>query len=169
MDIHRFEKLWIAAAMVLIVGFVATVAYGAVGAGIEMVNDEGGQIDPDAVNEHPDFSEPGVEQVGENHYAVYVVAERFQFRPGSIDPIRVPTNATVTFYLTSSDVVHGFQLAGTNLNTMVIPGQIAQVSTEFDEPGTYGIICNEYCGAAHHQMEGTMEVVPEDEYEGGDG
>jgi cytochrome c oxidase subunit 2 len=50
---------------------------------------------------------------------------------------------------------------------MVIPGQVATITVEFDEPGEYGILCNEYCGSGHHDMEGKLIVVPEDEYEGG--
>jgi cytochrome c oxidase subunit 2 len=73
----------------------------------------------------------------------------------------------VTFYVTSEDVVHGFSLAGTNVNTMVIPGQIGKFTVEFEETGTYGALCNEYCGAQHHQMAGEVEVVERSEFEGG--
>ncbi|MFB6310459.1 MAG: cytochrome C oxidase subunit II, partial [Salinirussus sp.] len=35
MDIHRFEKWWLAAALLLIVVFIGTVTYGAVVVGVE--------------------------------------------------------------------------------------------------------------------------------------
>ncbi|MDG5775921.1 cytochrome c oxidase subunit II [Haloarculaceae archaeon H-GB2-1] len=167
MEIHRFEKLWLAAGILLIVGFIATVTYGAVGEGVAMVNDDGGTIDPTKVSEDANFSDPGVEQVGPHEYEAHIVAQQFLFKPGTSTPIRVPANSTVTFYVTSSDVVHGFNIVGTNVNTMVIPGQVAKMKVRFEEPREYGIVCNEYCGAGHHTMAGTIEVVPEDDYEGG--
>lgn len=164
MEIHRFETMWLAASLVMIVAWIATVTYGAVGVGIPMIDDSGGTIDPSDLNAHDGFDEPGVYQVSENHYAVYIVAQQFSFIPGSTDPIRVPANSRVTFYVTSGDVVHGFQIVGTNVNSMVIPGQISEFTVEFDDPQTYDIQCNEYCGAGHHTMIGTLEVVPQSQF-----
>ncbi|OYR64826.1 cytochrome C oxidase subunit II, partial [Halorubrum sp. E3] len=101
-------------------------------------------------------------------YAAYVVARQFGFQP---DPIVVPANSTVTFYVTSADVIHGFEVAGTNANTMVVPGEVSEITVETDGPAEYGLICNEYCGAGHHVMEGKVNVVSQAEFEssGGDG
>lgn len=165
MEVHHFEKLWTALAILLIVAFIGTVTYGAVGAGVTMVSDSGGQVDAANLDQHPQFGDPGVRQVGPDHYAVYIVSEQFQFRPGTNNPIRVPADTKITFYITTSDVTHGFNLVGTNVNVMVIPGQVSQISVTFDEPGSYGIVCHEYCGAGHHTMEGSLVVVPESQYE----
>ena len=154
MEIHRYEKLWTAAALLLIVGFIATVTYGALGPGVTMVDDSGGTIDSGSLGE-TQFGDPGVTQTGENQYEVHVVARQFLFQPGTGSPIRVPANSEVTFYITSADVVHGFEVAGTN---------VSEVTVRFDEPAQYGIVCHEYCGAAHHTMAGQLVVVPEDEY-----
>jgi cytochrome c oxidase subunit 2 len=171
MEIHRFEKLWLVAALLLIVGFIATVTYGAVGAGVEMVDDDGGTVDQTAIaNNNYDganFREPGVYQTGENTFDVYVVSRQFLFQPGTSSPIRLPAGSTVTFYITSADVIHGFEIPGTNVNSMAIPGQVAKITVRFEETGQYGIVCHEYCGAGHHTMEGSIEIVPESEYEGG--
>jgi cytochrome c oxidase subunit 2 len=166
MEIHRFEKVWLGVALVLIVGLIATVTYGALGAGVAMVDDSGGTVDSDAVTESPNFREPGLYETGEDEYAVYVVARRFSFQPGTSSPIRLPAGSRVTFYVTSADVVHGFELAGTNVNTMAIPGQVAKITVEFDDPGEYDIVCHEYCGSAHHTMVGDVTVVPQSEYQG---
>jgi cytochrome c oxidase subunit 2 len=161
MHVHRFERLWLVAALLLIVLFVGTVTYGAVGAGFGMVDAEGGELDPTDPVGDDGFEEPGVYNASESgHFDVYVVARRFVFQPGTNSPIRVPVNSTVTFHVASGDVVHGFEIVGTNINTMAIPGQKAVVTAEFDEAGEYGIVCNEYCGSAHHEMAGTLEVVP---------
>lgn len=166
MHVHKYEKIWLVASLVLIVGFIVTITYGAVGLGIAMVDDEVDSIDPTGLNDDPRFSEPRVEQVGDGQYEVYVVASQFLFRP---DPIEVPADREVTIYLTSADVIHGFEIVGTNVNSMAIPGEVSKMTVVFEEPGEYGIICNEYCGAAHHDMEGTIVVHPGDEFEtGGD-
>ena len=164
MEIHRFEKLWVALALLLIVGIIGTVTYGAVGAGVKMVDDSGGTVDANALNDHPRFGEPGTYQAGQNEYDVYVISRQFLFEPGTNEPIRVPAGSTVTFHITSSDVVHGFEMPGTNINTMVIPGQVARITVQFEEVRNYGIICHEYCGAAHHTMEGQLQVVPPSEF-----
>ncbi|RJX49904.1 cytochrome c oxidase subunit II [Halonotius pteroides] len=166
MNIHSYEKIWLVVAILLIVGFISTVTYGATAVGIDMVDDEGGTVNASALDEDPRFSEPRVEQVGDNEYEAYVIAQQYIFNP---DPIRVPANSTVTFFITSPDVIHGFEIVGTNANTMVIPGQVAKITVNFNDPGEYGIVCHEYCGSGHHTMEGSVVVQPEDEFEpGGD-
>ena len=170
MHIHAYEKIWLAASVLLILFLLGSVTYGAVGPGVAMVSDTEPTIDPGALDEDDRFSEPRVERVGENEYAAYVVARQYGFQP---DPIVVPANSTVTFYVTSADVTHGFEVAGTNLNTMVIPGEVSEVTVETSGPEAYGIVCNEYCGAGHHVMQGNLEVVSQSEFDertsGGDG
>ena len=168
MEIHRYEAVWIGVSLLLIVGWIATVTYGAVGVGITMIDDSGGTVaDPQDPTASSNFDEPGVYRTGPDDYAVYVIARQFLFEPGTSEAIRVPAGSTVTLYVTSADVIHGFEVAGTNVNAMVIPAQVTKLTVEFEEPGTYGIQCNEYCGAAHHTMEGRLVVVPADEFEGG--
>jgi cytochrome c oxidase subunit 2 len=166
MHVHRYEKLWLGASLLLIVGFIATITYGAVGAGVEMIGNDN-SVDPDSLSEHEAFSDQGVEKGDEpGAYDVYLVALQYSFGAASgREGITLPANSTVTFHVTSKDVIHGFQLVGTNVNTMVIPGEVSVITVEFDDPGTYGIVCNEYCGAGHHQMQGEIKVVPESEYE----
>jgi cytochrome c oxidase subunit 2 len=72
--------------------------------------------------------------------------------------IRVPVRTPVTFRVTSSDVLHGFQIVGTNVNLTVSPGYVSEVTTTFARPGEYLIVCNEYCGLAHHLMQGRVIV-----------
>jgi cytochrome c oxidase subunit 2 len=168
MEIHRFESVWILVSILLILGFIGTVTYGAVGIGIQMVDESGGTIDdPTNPTASEAFRDPGVYQTGQNQYDVYIIAQQFLFTPGTSQPIQLPANSRVTFHITSTDVIHGFDVSGTNLNVMVIPGQIATITADFEDPATYGIVCNEYCGAAHHSMEGRLEVVPQAEFEGG--
>jgi cytochrome c oxidase subunit 2 len=164
MEVHRFEKVWIVAALVLVLLFIGTITYGAVDAGVVMVDDSGGQTNTTDPVDGENFREPGVYRTGEDEYDVYVLAQRFSYQPGTGQPIRIPAGSTVTFHVASKDVLHGFELAGTNVNTMAIPGQVATLTAEFDEPDQYGIICNEYCGEGHHEMAGEVVVVPQSEF-----
>ncbi|WP_254863027.1 cupredoxin domain-containing protein [Halovivax gelatinilyticus] len=162
MNIHTYERLWLAGAMVLIVGFVATITYGSVGLGIVMIGDDEDVLAPGEIDDDERFADPGVEQVGENEYEAHVVAMTFIYQP---DTIEIPAGNEVTFYVTSRDVIHSFTVVGTNVNTMVVPGEVSTMTVEFDEPGEYGILCNEYCGSGHHDMEAELVVVPEDEFD----
>ncbi|MFW5916840.1 MAG: cytochrome c oxidase subunit II [Halorubrum sp.] len=162
MHIHAYEKLWLALSIILILLLIGSVTYGAVGPGISMVAADEDPIDSEGLSEDDRFGEPRVEQVGENEYEAYVVAYQFGFDP---NPIVVPENSRVTFYVTSRDVIHGFEVAGTNANTMVVPGEVSDVTVDVGESQEYGLICNEYCGAAHHSMEGKVNVVSQSEFE----
>jgi cytochrome c oxidase subunit 2 len=64
----------------------------------------------------------------------------------------------VIFRLTSGDVIHGLQVAGTNVNAMAVPGYVSQFSYTFRKPGEYLITCHEYCGLVHHAMVGKLIV-----------
>jgi cytochrome c oxidase subunit 2 len=70
----------------------------------------------------------------------------------------------VKFRLTSADVIHGFLLPSTNVNTMVVPGFIAEVRTSFSRPGVYNMPCHEFCGSGHHGMWAHVKVVPKEQF-----
>jgi cytochrome c oxidase subunit 2 len=169
MHVHRFEKIWFGVSLLLIVGFIATIVYGAAGPGVAMVGDDGGTIDASAVadgnfEQTDNFREPGIYEEDDGIH-VYIVARQFLFNPGTSQPIDVPAGETITFHVTAADVTHGFNLAGTNVNTMVIPGQVAKFEVTFDETGEYGIVCHEYCGSGHHTMAGKLNVVSQSNFE----
>ncbi|MFB6098077.1 MAG: cytochrome c oxidase subunit II [Salinibacter sp.] len=166
MHVHRFEKLWIGLSLLLIASFIGIVLFGFTVMDLKVPGVGGGkQVNPATVLTKKPFSKPGVRKINENHYEVYMVAQQFLFRPGSTQPLTLPAGVKVTFHMTSPDVIHGFEVPGTNLNSMVIPGQVATFTTRFPEPKTYGIICHEYCGAAHHNMQGKIKVVPKSEFD----
>jgi cytochrome c oxidase subunit 2 len=80
----------------------------------------------------------------------------------AFDPkeIRVPVGSEVTFKITSRDVTHGMYVEKTNINIMIVPGQISEVTHVFDQPGTFAYVCHEYCGVGHQAMSGTIIVEP---------
>jgi cytochrome c oxidase subunit 2 len=76
---------------------------------------------------------------------VRLIAEQYDFVPRCVD---VPADTPVKFRLTSADVVHGFLLPDTNVNTMVVPGFVAEIRTSFARAGNYEMPCHEFCGLA---------------------
>jgi cytochrome c oxidase subunit 2 len=92
---------------------------------------------------------------------VRLIAEQYDFVPHCV---RVPAQTPVKFRLTSADVVHGFLLPDTNVNTMVVPGFVAEVRTSFAEPVEYEMPCHEFCGLGHHGMWTRVSVAPKDQF-----
>jgi cytochrome c oxidase subunit 2 len=65
----------------------------------------------------------------------------------------------VKFRVTSSDVVHGFLIPDTNVNTMVVPGFVACTTA-----GEYAMPCHEFCGFGHQAMWAHVSVVPREQF-----
>jgi cytochrome c oxidase subunit II len=92
---------------------------------------------------------------------VRVIAQQYSFVPSCIV---VPTGTPVVFRVTSPDVIHGFLVAETNVNSMVVPGFVAEVRTRFDKPGEHLMPCHEYCSVGHEGMWARVKVVDRSEF-----
>ena len=82
-------------------------------------------IEPETVRTSSDFSSPRVEVNEDGSATVVAIAEMFRFEP---ETIRVPNRGPITFRVTSPDVIHGFQIVGTNVNLTVIPGYVLETT-----------------------------------------
>jgi cytochrome c oxidase subunit II len=153
MNVPLYEKFWMWASAVLIVAFLATIVVGVAGSALQPPSHVE-TIDPRTVWSDARFAKRGV-TVDERGVTVVLIAMMFAFQPADI---RVPAGRPVTFRMTSADVTHGFQIVGTNGNTMVVPGYVSQFTTVFRTPGEYLIVCNEYCGLSHHLMSAKLIV-----------
>ncbi len=98
---------------------------------------------------------PKVNKIDEKTYQVFAVAQMWQFLPAEIS---IPAGSEVDFYLTSKDVVHGFHIYEKNVNMTAVYGGINKTTVKFDKPGVYKIVCHEYCGVGHQNMEGKVIV-----------
>lgn len=158
-DIHidRYEGLWMRITLVVIVIFIAAITVASLAFNI-VVPGVAGRVDPNNLDAPGNpFATPGVRELAPGKYEAYMIAQAWFFTP---NPIVVPENAEVTFYVTSRDIQHGFRVTDTNVNFMVLPGQVSKLTARFDTPGTYNIICHEYCGLGHHTMYGQIVVEP---------
>src|SRR5574342_146436 len=154
MKMHLDEKIWLALSFGMIMIFMLITGYQTFA--LEMGPPTHKEtIDPQKVDQTAPFDKPGIKQIDDNEYEVVMTLQIFSFNPGNIE---VPAGSTVHFIMTSKDVVHGFEVAGTNLNAMVMPGHITKISQKFDKPGKYLVLCNEYCGAGHQMTSTTITV-----------
>jgi cytochrome c oxidase subunit 2 len=101
------------------------------------------------------YSEPKVVKLDDSTYQVYMVAQMWNFEPSEIF---LPVGAEVDLYLTTKDVVHGFNIPDKSVNMMAVYGGINKTTIKFDEPGVYPIICHEYCGSGHQAMKSEIIV-----------
>ena len=154
MKMPRQEEVWLVISVAVLVLSMVFTGYQTFALGMGPPSNKE-TIDPQKVDETAPFDEPGVYQIGENEYEVVMTLQIFSFNPGDIE---IPAGSTVHFTMTSKDVVHGFQVAGTNLNAMVMPGHIQKITQKFDKPGEYLVLCNEYCGSGHQLMSTTITV-----------
>jgi len=72
----------------------------------------------------------------------------------------VPVGAPLEFHVTAADVNHSFGLYNVDgellTQTQAMPGYENRLAYTFREPGTYHVLCLEYCGLAHHVMATTI-------------
>lgn len=165
MHLHKYEKIWLTLGVGSLALFLVIIGFAAFWKGthpqshIEI-------IDPQNVEAHDSFKPEnlGLREVADGKYIVNIVASAFNYDLGKdadgnpVKTIRVPKGSTVLYQITTTDVVHGFNVAGTNVNMMVEPGHISRYEAVMKNAGEFTIVCNEYCGIGHHIMYGTVEV-----------
>ncbi|MDY0405734.1 cytochrome c oxidase subunit II [Virgibacillus sp. 179-BFC.A HS] len=165
MQLHKYEKIWLSFGIASLVFFLLLLGYGAFYKGTHPQS-HAETIDPNHVEANVSFQPEhlGLNKIAENRYVVNIVASTFNYDFGKdengnpVKNIRIPKGSNVLFQVTTKDVVHGFNAAGTNVNMIVEPGYVSSYETVLDKPGVYTILCNEYCGLGHHMMYATLEV-----------
>ncbi len=92
---------------------------------------------------------------------VRAIGQQYSFTPQCMV---VPTGTPITFRATSPDVIHGFLIQGTNINTMLVPGYISALPARFDRPGEHLMPCQEFCGVGHEGMWAKVKVIDKAEF-----
>ena len=107
------------------------------------------------------FFTPYGESAPPGSQVVAVEARQFAF---VLDETTIRAGEPVEFRLESADVNHGFGVYTEDdefvFQAQVVPDFETTVVHTFDEPGTYKVLCLEYCGLNHHAMVAQFEVVP---------
>ncbi|HEY6095215.1 MAG TPA: cytochrome C oxidase subunit II [Gallionellaceae bacterium] len=75
----------------------------------------------------------------------------------------LPVGKPIEFQVNAADVNHGFAIYDPNMRivtqTQAMPGVTNVLRYTFREPGTYRILCLEYCGVGHHTMMTELHLV----------
>ncbi|WP_198651556.1 hypothetical protein [Dyella sp. C11] len=158
----RIERRW----ALMVVGIVALLVAIVIFTGLHwamMPPSRVETIDPTRLHVDGEFIESNLGSAVESDGSVTVriVGQQYSFTPQCIV---VPTKTSVTFRATSSDVVHGMLITGTNINSMLEPGYVATFKTQFDTPGDHLMPCHEYCGVGHEAMWANVKVVDKEDF-----
>jgi len=148
----RLEKKVLYVAITLMLVFTVLVVYAGMGLGIVL---------PTCNDRITPFTEGKVIPKENNQFEVHYVARMWSFEPAELV---LPEKAEVDLYVSALDVDHGFEVPGTNLNLMAIPGSVNFAHQRFEKRGEYLVICHEYCGLNHQNMTGKIRVVSREEY-----
>ena len=97
-------------------------------------------------------AEAGRPPAGED---VYMLARLWEFWP----ILELKKGKSYRFHMSSADWQHGFSLQPTNINISVHPEYEHVITLTPTQSGTFGIVCNEFCGIGHHTMTGRIRVV----------
>lgn len=154
--LHPYERIWLIASAALLVVFAIVITLAALSGGIAVPSPVA-RVNPQTVDKEGPFATPGLRELAPGKYEAYIMSQIWSFNPREIT---VPAGSTVTFYVTSKDVQHGFHLDGTNINMQIVPGQVSKLTAKLDKPGEYNFICHEYCGVGHAAMFGKVIVTP---------
>jgi cytochrome c oxidase subunit II len=160
--VARTEKRWAMTMAVMLVVMLAVIILTSVAGALHPASNVE-VINPRTLHLGGEFVESnlGTAIEPDGSATVRLIAEQYDFVPHCV---RVPAQTPVKFRLTSADVIHGFLLPDTNVNTMVVPGFVAEVRTSFARPGAYHMACNEFCGLGHHGMWTRVIVAPPDRF-----
>jgi cytochrome c oxidase subunit II len=155
LHVDKYEGAWMRLSVVVLVIFFLAIAVSAFSVGFQ-VPGAYQRIEPDQLFvEGSPWAQPVLRELAPGKYEVHIRAQIWIFTPNEI---RIPAGSTVTFYATSQDVQHGIKITKTNINMMILPGQVSTLTHTFTQPGTHEFICHEYCGQLHHTMYGRIIV-----------
>lgn len=80
----------------------------------------------------------------------------------TVSPARVQPGVIVAD-VRSVDVAHGvgiYDPDGKMIKQVnVSPGVVQRMKVKIEKPGTYSVLCMEFCGVDHHRMKNTFEVT----------
>jgi cytochrome c oxidase subunit II len=153
----RIERRWAMLAVALIGVLIAMVIY----TGLHWAMMPPSRVEtirPESLHVAGEFVESNLGSAVEPDGSVTVrmVAQQYSFTPQCV---LVPTDTPITFRATSADVVHGFLVTGTNINSMVEPGYVSTFRTTFPQAADHLMPCHEYCGPGHQGMWAHVQVI----------
>lgn len=163
MGVDPYERNWMFVSIAMLVVFFGLVTVAGFALGIQVPGPDS-RVDPETLTDSGPFANPGLREIGPGEYEAYVVARTFLFEPRELV---VPVGSTVTIYVSSVDVQHGYKVQDTNINMQIVPGEVSKLTYTFDRVGEFPYICTEFCGLGHAAMFGVVKVIDGEVSEGG--
>ncbi|MDY7232101.1 cytochrome c oxidase subunit II [Hyalangium rubrum] len=102
---------------------------------------------------------------------VYVMGKQWMWKfaypegPNGVNVLHVPANRPVRLLITSRDVLHSFYVPAFRIKMDALPGRYTQIWFEATKPGTYQVLCTEYCGLSHSKMLAEVVVLAPEDFE----
>ncbi len=78
--------------------------------------------------------------------------------------LRVPVGKPVKLLITSKDVIHSFYLPAFRIKQDAVPGMQTYLWFQATQVGTFDVLCAQYCGLGHANMQTKLIVMPEKEF-----
>lgn len=122
------------------------------------------EVYPKAENRDPNAiwaaADASIQRRG-NRVEVKMFSIRSYFAPGEIE---VQQGDSVIIHVTNGeqerDMLHGFGIAGYNINLVMDPGETKTLRIRADKPGVFPFYCTNFCSAMHQEMQGYLLVKP---------
>jgi cytochrome c oxidase subunit 2 len=90
----------------------------------------------------------------------------FEYENGKKSPdLIAPLGRNIRCELISDDVIHGFYVPAFRIQQDAVPGLKTEVWFNATTPGSYYILCSQYCGRKHSAMIAKLIVVPPDQFD----
>jgi len=160
---ERVERRWATISVVVVALLIVMAAFAGIHEAVmPQVRIE--TVDPRTLHIAGEFIESNLGSAVEPDGSVTVraVGQQYSFTPQCIV---VPTDTPVTFRATSADVVHGFLIEHSTVNTMLVPGYVSTIATRFSKPAEVYMPCHEFCGVGHEGMWARIKIVDRAEFQ----
>ena len=86
---------------------------------------------------------------------IRISAKKFEFHPNRVT---AKLGQPMVLVLTSEDRIHGFKMPDFSVRTDIVPGQETRVRLIPDKAGSFGFLCDVFCGDGHEDMDGTLVI-----------
>ena len=102
---------------------------------------------------------------------MYVVGKQWMWKVQhptgvrEINEMHVPVGRNVRIFLGSEDVIHDYSIPAFRVKMDAVPGKITTLWFKATVPGTYHLLCMEYCGTKHSGMIGQVIAMEPQDYE----
>jgi cytochrome c oxidase subunit 2 len=160
---EQVERRWAMISIVIVTFMVVLAAFAGIHEAV-MPQTRIETVDPRTLHVAGEFIESNLGSAVEADGSVTVraVGQQYSFTPQCIV---VPTDTPVTFRATSADVVHGFLIEHSNINTMLVPGYVSTMTTRFSTPAEVYMPCHEFCGVGHEGMWARIRIVDKADFQ----